>query len=114
MPIVTASLSLQRDGEAIYAKLQEYDVTLEVYYPNYTLVTASTDVSVAISPLATIRVFVITSDVAITYRLDSITGTLRTLQARRVAVIVGDAITGLWLSNASGATANIKIYFGGV
>ena len=73
------------------------------------IATASTDTAVNFGGVTTADVVVIYSDQAITVNYQLNTGTDITIDANRPHVLMGTAMTALFVSNASGSTANIVI-----
>ena len=85
-----------------------------VSYTEYTLqeiviATASTDTAINFGGVTTADVVYIKSDQTITINIDSNTGTDITLDANKPLLLTGTAITALYVSNASGSSANITI-----
>jgi len=76
-------------------------------------VTVSTRENIGVADgITTIDYVILTSDQAISWRLAA-ADTAITLDANRLLILWGTSVTAFLISNASGSTANIKVYIGG-
>ena len=82
------------------------------FYEDYPVVTATTDGAIALGSITTADIFYISSDQAITYKLNG-SATAVTLDANCHHIYMGTAITALTVTNASGSTAYLDILFAG-
>jgi hypothetical protein len=70
--------------------------------------TGTSDSSISFGGVTTAQVFYITSDYAVSYKLNGGT-TSHTVTANGHHMLIGAAITAVTISNASGSTANVLI-----
>ena len=75
------------------------------------IVTGTTDSQLALGGTGTVNFFFLLSDQEITINLEASTGTDITVLANRP--FIASRITGVWVSNSSGSTANIVYYAAG-
>lgn len=78
-------------------------------YQEFTQATATTDTAVSMGGVTTCDALFLKSDQALTLNINSSAGTDITVDASKPLILCGSAITALYLSNASGSTANIII-----
>ena len=86
--------------------------TLSIYN-ELQIATATTDSTLPIGALAAIDFFYLTSDQALTLNFNSTSGTDITIDANKPIMLSGTALTNIYVSNASGSTANIKYLVAG-
>ncbi len=79
----------------------------------YTLATASTDSSISFGMITTAALFYFKSDAVVTLELQSASGTALVLVASKPVFLAGCALTAAYVTNASGATANIVCVIAG-
>ena len=84
----------------------------EANWRTYLVADATSDESVDLAGIATVDVFLITADQDITYKLNGSSDAI-TLDANGVHILFGTSITAVTVSNASGSTANVTVFFAG-
>ena len=110
--IIKLTLSLEVPGHgAIYSKYHTLDED-EGTYQELILATGSVDSVVAFGGVTTADVVFIESDRQIFWR-QAVTDNLITVDADRVHILVGTAITDLLLTNTSGTDANVRLLVAG-
>jgi len=111
MPTLNYSLSLygcvtpvSRTGGVSSAEKCDFD---------YALATASTNTAITLGSITTATWLYVYSDQAISVNINSNTETAKSVLANKPLFISGTSITALYVTNASGSTANMKIKAGG-
>lgn len=117
MPVarLKVDLEVQGQGSIRVSHLVSASFDESGYLDHYELATATTDQAFPISTttgVATIQAFYIFSDQTITIR--QVAGdTGESITANRPYIVFGTSRTALLLSNASGSTANVRIWAAG-
>ena len=91
----------------VYSSVQQVSHTESIWH-EMVVATATTDSAVSFGGVTTADVVLISSDQTISYR-QAVTDTATTLDANGVHILCRTAITALYLTNASGSSANVKI-----
>ena len=95
-------------GSVVYADLRlSLAEAEEIWTGSQLVVTATTDSALTLGPVTTGDVFYITSDVAVSYKLNA-SATAVTLDAGGFHLYFGTSITAITITNASGSTATLK------
>lgn len=105
MPTLRWSLTL--DGPVAIAKYGSITYT-ESFYQEVEEATGTTDTALAVGGVGTATALYFESDQALTLNLNSNTGTDISVLANKPVTLTGTSITALYISNASGSTANVK------
>ena len=92
-------------GDQSYAGAASYTEKIEA---EAAIATGASDTALSIGSLTTVDVMILISDQAISININSNAGTDITVDANKPLALAGTAITALYVSNASGSTANIK------
>jgi len=83
-----------------------------VYYSNYEVATGTTDGAISLGPVTTATVVYVKSDQTVTVKHNA-SATAITITANGFILLFNTSVTALTVTNASGSTANMKIYFAG-
>jgi hypothetical protein len=83
-----------------------------VHYSRYELAADATDESIGFGPITTASVLVISSDYAITYKLNGSSDAVA-LNANGIHVLMDTAITSLSVSEGNSQACVLEIYLGG-
>ena len=110
--IVKTTISMELVGQGpIYSKTHSISEAEGVWH-ELQLATGSTDSSVNFGGVTTGDIVLLSSDQTISWRCN-VVDTAITLDANRVHLLVGTAVTAILLSNSSGSTANVKVLVAG-
>ena len=93
VPVISEAASVAYD-EALWQEIEVAD--------------AASDSQLSFGGVATVDVLYLISDQALTYNINSSSGTDLTLDANKPLFMAGTSVTALYVSNASGSTANVK------
>lgn len=108
MPAATCKIQINGLPTAVADAVSMAYTEAVILWP-WQLATASTDTAMSMGSVTTIDVLYLKSDQAITVNFDLNTGTDITVDANKPLLLTGTAITAVYISNASGSTANIYV-----
>lgn len=115
MAVVRVKLQLEEVGSGVKFETEQSLFEDEAAWQRYELADGTTDQAVPFNlttGVTTVDILLLTADQQISWRLAA-TDTAITLDANRFHVLYGCNITALLLSNASGSTANVRVYIAG-
>jgi len=95
----------------VYSQVHNVNV-VETVWQELSLADGATDTAVAFAGVTTADVVLIASDRQITWR-QALTDTATTIDAGGYALLCKSGMTALYLTNASGAAALVKVFLGG-